>query len=98
MTNDEAIVLRKTVIGDKGHPDDFTVVWRDLTIGRIMKRSGVRIRLRSALARISTMVVIATYETPILKASGTPTARPMVFLRRSMLNAETPRLLCYRCG
>jgi hypothetical protein len=42
MTNDEAIVLRKTVIGDKGHPDDFTVVWRDLTIGRILKRSGVR--------------------------------------------------------
>jgi hypothetical protein len=41
MTDDETIALRVTVIGGKRHADDFEVIWRDLPIGRIMKRSGV---------------------------------------------------------
>jgi len=33
---------RKTsVIGGQRYADDFEVIWRDLAIGRIMKRSGV---------------------------------------------------------
>jgi hypothetical protein len=32
---------RVTVIGGKRHADDYEVIWRGLTIGRIMKRSGV---------------------------------------------------------
>lgn len=41
MTDDETISLRVTVIGGKRHPDDYQVIWRDLPIGRIMKRDGV---------------------------------------------------------
>jgi hypothetical protein len=41
MTDDETITLRATVIGGKNYPDDYTVIWRGLPIGRIMKRSGV---------------------------------------------------------
>ena len=43
MPDDETIALRVTVIGGLGYPDDFTVIWRDLPIGRIMKISGVRL-------------------------------------------------------
>ena len=39
MTDDETLTLRATVIGGKRHPD-YTVIWRDLPIGRIMKSSG----------------------------------------------------------
>ena len=38
----EAIVLRDTVIGSYRRADDFTVIWRGLPIGRIMKISDVR--------------------------------------------------------
>jgi hypothetical protein len=42
MTNDsEPIALRATVIGGQRYADDFTVIWRRLPIGRIMKSSGV---------------------------------------------------------
>jgi hypothetical protein len=36
MTDDETIVLRKTLIGGKTYADDYTVMWRELPIGRIM--------------------------------------------------------------
>jgi hypothetical protein len=39
MTDDEAIALRATVIG--GWPDDYTVIWRTLPIGRIMLAPGL---------------------------------------------------------
>ena len=42
MPDDETIVLRDTVIGGHRRADDFTVIWRGLPIGRIMKISGVR--------------------------------------------------------
>jgi hypothetical protein len=41
MTDDETIVLRKTMIGGQTYADDFTVVWRDLPIGRIMRPPGL---------------------------------------------------------
>jgi hypothetical protein len=31
-----------TVIGGKSWPDDFTVFWRELSVGRIMKASGLQ--------------------------------------------------------
>jgi hypothetical protein len=40
-TVDETLTLRTTEIGGKRHADDFTVIWRDLPIGRTMKSSGV---------------------------------------------------------
>ena len=42
MPDDETIVLRDIVIGGHRRADDFTVIWRGLPIGRIMKISGVR--------------------------------------------------------
>ena len=42
MPDDETIALRITVIGGLRYPDEFTVIWRDLPMGRIMKSSGVR--------------------------------------------------------
>jgi hypothetical protein len=57
----ETIALRVTVIGGQRYADDFTVIWRGLSIGRIMKSSGVPSsrsamvvglqRLRQAVAR-----------------------------------------------
>ena len=41
MPDPETIVLRATVIAGKRYDDDFTVIWRGLSIGRIMKTSGV---------------------------------------------------------
>jgi hypothetical protein len=41
MTNDEIIALRVTEIGGHRHMDDYTVIWRGLPIGRIMKSSVV---------------------------------------------------------
>ena len=41
MSDDEAIALRVTMIGGQRYPDDFTVIWRGLPIGRIMKNTGV---------------------------------------------------------
>jgi hypothetical protein len=41
MTDDETIALRVTVIGGKRWPDDFTVIWRELPIGRIMLAPGL---------------------------------------------------------
>ena len=40
--NSETIALRDTEIGGHRQIDDFTVIWRDLPIGRIMKSSGAR--------------------------------------------------------
>src|ERR1035437_163835 len=42
MTNDETIALRDIEIGGHREADDFTVIWRSLPIGRIMKSSGPR--------------------------------------------------------
>jgi hypothetical protein len=41
MTNDETISLRATVIAGKRYDDDWTVIWRGMSIGRIMQASGV---------------------------------------------------------
>lgn len=40
VSNDETIALRATVIGGERYDDDYTVIWRGLSIGRIMKGSG----------------------------------------------------------
>ena len=40
MTDDEN-VLRATVISGKRYDDDFTVIWRGMSIGRNMQSSGV---------------------------------------------------------
>jgi hypothetical protein len=37
----ETTVLRKTLIGGKTYPDDYTVIWRELPIGRIMRAPGL---------------------------------------------------------
>ena len=37
MTDDESIALHATVIGGVPYPNDFTVIWRGIPIGRIMK-------------------------------------------------------------
>jgi hypothetical protein len=36
----ETIALRATVIAGKRYEDDFTVIWREMSIGRIMQASG----------------------------------------------------------
>ena len=41
MTDDETVVLRKTLIGGQTYADDYEVFWRDLPIGRIMRASGL---------------------------------------------------------
>jgi len=40
VPDDETIALRATVIDGNGYPDDYQVVWRGLSIGRIMKGTG----------------------------------------------------------
>jgi hypothetical protein len=40
-TDSDTIALRATVIAGKRYDDDFTVIWRGLPVGRIMKSSGV---------------------------------------------------------
>jgi hypothetical protein len=37
MTDDETIALHVTMIGGRPYPNDFTVFWRGVPIGRIMK-------------------------------------------------------------
>jgi hypothetical protein len=39
--NSESIALRVTVIGGQRYDDDYQVIWCGLSIGRIMKSSGV---------------------------------------------------------
>jgi hypothetical protein len=41
MTDPEAITLRVTVIGGQSYADDYTVIWRGLPIGRIMRPPGL---------------------------------------------------------
>jgi hypothetical protein len=42
MTDDpETIALRPTIIAGTRYPNDYGVVWRGLTIGRIMKADGM---------------------------------------------------------
>ena len=41
LTNPETIALRVTVIGGQRHPDDYTVIWRGMTVGRIMRAPGL---------------------------------------------------------
>src|SRR5207302_6357346 len=40
MSDEEALTLRTTVIGGIRYADDYAVVWRGLSIGRIMKAIG----------------------------------------------------------
>src|SRR5258708_39737030 len=40
VPDDETIALRATVIDGNGFPDDYQVIWRGLSIGRIMKGTG----------------------------------------------------------
>ena len=42
MTVDETISLHVTVIGGARYPNDFTVFWRGLPVGRITKSTRVR--------------------------------------------------------
>jgi hypothetical protein len=44
LDDPETIALRVTVIGGQRYADDYTVIWRGLSIGRIMKASGVPMR------------------------------------------------------
>ena len=39
--NDEALTLRATVIGGEHCADDFQVIWRGMSIGRIRRASGL---------------------------------------------------------
>jgi hypothetical protein len=41
MPDAETLTLRATVIAGKRYDDDFTVIWRGMSIGRIMQASGV---------------------------------------------------------
>ena len=41
MTDDETIALRATVIAGQRYDDHYTVIWREMSVGRIMKASGV---------------------------------------------------------
>ena len=41
MPDAETIALRATMIAGKRYDDDFTVIWRGMSIGRIMQASGV---------------------------------------------------------
>jgi hypothetical protein len=41
LDDPETIALRVTVIGGLRYADDYQVIWRGLSIGRIMKGSGV---------------------------------------------------------
>jgi hypothetical protein len=41
MTDDETIVLRMTLIGGEIYADDWTVIWRELPVGRIMRAPGL---------------------------------------------------------
>ena len=40
MTDDESLAVHETVIGGHRHVDDYTVIWRGKSIGRIMKSIG----------------------------------------------------------
>lgn len=37
MTDPESLSLRATMIGGQRYPDDFVVIWRGVSIGRIMR-------------------------------------------------------------
>ena len=41
MLDNETIAFHATVIGDERYTDDYTVIWRDLSIGRIRKNLGL---------------------------------------------------------
>ena len=41
MPDPETIALRATVIGGQVCADDYTVIWRGLPVGRIMRASGL---------------------------------------------------------
>jgi hypothetical protein len=41
VSPDQLTPMRLTVIGGKRWPDNFTVIWRDLPIGRIMLAPGL---------------------------------------------------------
>ena len=40
MSDDESLIMRTTVIAGIRYADDYAVVWRGLSIGRIMKAIG----------------------------------------------------------
>jgi hypothetical protein len=41
MTESETLTMRPTVIGGQRCPDDYQVMWRGMSIGRIMRASGL---------------------------------------------------------
>ena len=41
MLDNETITIDVTVIGGERYADDYTVIWRDLSIGRIRKNLGL---------------------------------------------------------
>jgi hypothetical protein len=41
VNDDETIALRATVIGGQQCADDYTVIWRGLPIGRILRTPGL---------------------------------------------------------
>jgi hypothetical protein len=45
MLDNETITIDVTVIGGERYADDYTVIWRDLSIGRIRKNLGLPARV-----------------------------------------------------
>jgi hypothetical protein len=45
MLDNETIAFSATVIGGERYADDYTVIWRDLSIGRIRKNPGLPARV-----------------------------------------------------
>ena len=41
MTDPETLTMRATVIGGQRYADDFEVIWRGMSIGRIMRAPGL---------------------------------------------------------
>jgi len=64
MIDDETIALHVTVIGGARYPNDFTVFWRGLPIGRIMKSTSIRD------TTVLTLFVAQRRETELEKPTG----------------------------
>jgi hypothetical protein len=41
MSDPDALILRPTKLGDETYPDDYQVIWRGISIGRIPVQPGV---------------------------------------------------------
>jgi hypothetical protein len=59
MPDPETIALRKTLIGGKTYPDDYTVIWRELPIGRIMRAPGLPPHVPAVALDLQLLICIA---------------------------------------